>query len=110
MPISRCTTPNSKGAIASNATATTSPPRPTPESLLGHELRRALERGQVSLLYQPKVRLRDHTLAGAEALLHWNHPLLGGISHERLIHLAEENGMIIQVGDWVLERACHAIE
>ena len=77
--------------------------------LLGQELRRALERGQVSLLYQPKVRLRDHTLAGAEALLHWNHPLLGGISHERLIHLAEENGMIIQIGDWMLERACQQL-
>ena len=77
--------------------------------LLGQELRRALERGQVSLLYQPKIRLRDHTLAGAEALLHWNHPLLGGISHERLIHLAEENGMIIQIGDWMLERACQQL-
>ena len=77
--------------------------------LLGQELRRSLERGQVSLRYQPKIRLRDHTLAGAEALLYWNHPLLGEISHERLIHLAEENGMIIQIGDWMLERACQQL-
>ena len=77
--------------------------------LLGQELRRALERGQVSLLYQPKIRLHDHTLAGAEALLHWNHPLLGGIPHERLIQLAEENTMIIQIGDWMLERACQQL-
>ena len=77
--------------------------------LLGQELRRSLERGQVSLRYQPKIRLRDHTLAGAEALLYWNHPLLGEVSHERLIHLAEENGMIIQIGDWMLERACQQL-
>ena len=77
--------------------------------LLGQELRRALERGQVVLLYQPKVRLRDHTLAGAEALLQWDHPLLGDISHERLIHLAEENGMIIQIGDWMLEQTCQQL-
>ena len=77
--------------------------------VLSHELRRALERGQVSLLYLPKISLDDFSLVGAEALLHWVHPILGAIPHERLIHLAEENGMIIQIGDWMLERACQQL-
>ena len=77
--------------------------------VLSHELRRALERGQVSLLYLPKISLDDFSLVGAEALLHWVHPILGEIPHERLIHLAEENGMIIQIGDWMLERACQQL-
>ena len=74
--------------------------------LLEQELRRALERGQLSLSYQPKISLKDHSLVGAEALIRWNHPELGNIPPDRFIVLAEENGMIIPIGDWVLEHAC----
>ena len=74
--------------------------------VLEQELRRALERNELSLFYQPKISLLDFTLVGAEALIRWTHPTLGVIPPERFIHLAEENGMIIQVGDWVLEHAC----
>ena len=77
--------------------------------LLEQELRRALERGQLSLSYQPKISLKDHSLVGAEALIRWNHPELGNIPPDRFIVLAEENGMIIPIGDWVLEHACHQL-
>ena len=74
--------------------------------VLEQELRRALERGQLSLFYQPKISLHDLQLIGAEALIRWHHPTLGEISPDRFIVLAEENGMIIPIGDWVLEHAC----
>ena len=77
--------------------------------LLEQELRRALERGQLSLSYQPKISLTDHSLVGAEALIRWNHPELGNIPPDRFIALAEENGMIIPIGDWVLEHTCHQL-
>ncbi|EIK98711.1 diguanylate cyclase/phosphodiesterase [Pseudomonas sp. M47T1] len=73
---------------------------------LEHELRRAIERNELSLAYQPKFSLRDHALVGAEALIRWSHPVFGEVPPERFIQLAEENGMILQIGDWVLEQAC----
>lgn len=76
---------------------------------LEQDLRRALERDQLALFYQPKISLRDLSLVGAKALIRWNHPELGEIPPERFIHLAEENGMIIQIGDWMLERVCQQL-
>jgi len=73
---------------------------------LEHELRRAIERNELSLSYQPKVSLITHKLVGAEALLRWTHPIFGEVHPEQFITLAEENGMILQIGDWVLEQAC----
>lgn len=71
-----------------------------------HELRRAIERGEMSLSYQPKFSLSSQSLVGAEALIRWTHPNFGEVPPEQFISLAEENGMILQLGDWVLERAC----
>ena len=76
---------------------------------LEQDLRRALERDQLALFYQPKISLRDLSLVGAKALIRWNHPILGEIPPERFVHLAEENGMIIQIGDWMLERVCQQL-
>ncbi|MGE7992590.1 bifunctional diguanylate cyclase/phosphodiesterase [Pseudomonas sp. NPDC089554] len=73
---------------------------------LEHELRRAIERNEMSLYYQPKFSLKTQSLVGAEALIRWKHPTFGEVPPEQFIHLAEENGTILQLGDWVLEQAC----
>jgi predicted signal transduction protein with EAL and GGDEF domain len=76
---------------------------------LEYELRRAIERNELYLYYQPKIRLGDHELVGAEALIRWHHPTFGDVPPEHFIPLAEENGMILQIGDWVLEHACQQL-
>jgi len=58
------------------------------------------------LYYQPKLSLDTQQLIGAEALIRWRHPAFGDVPPEHFIALAEENGMILQIGDWVLEQAC----
>ncbi len=73
---------------------------------LENELRRAIERNELSLHYQPKQSLADRKIVGAEALLRWHSPVFGNVSPERFISLAEDNGLILPIGDWVLAQAC----
>jgi diguanylate cyclase (GGDEF)-like protein len=73
------------------------------------DLRRAVEREQFHLVYQPIVTVRDHALAGFEALLRWEHPLRGPIGPSTFIPIAEETGTILEVGEWVLDRVCRDI-
>ncbi|GGB80611.1 hypothetical protein GCM10011352_02880 [Marinobacterium zhoushanense] len=69
-------------------------------------LRLALERQEFVLFYQPLVRLSDREITGVEALLRWRHPELGVLPPEKFIPLAEETGLIVSIGEWVIQEAC----
>lgn len=69
-------------------------------------LRRALERQEFSLHYQPKIGLRTGEITGAEALLRWTHPVRGPVSPAQFIPVAEDCGLILPIGRWVLREAC----
>ena len=73
---------------------------------LGAQLQHAVELGQLRLVYQPIVDLRDGSLAGVEALVRWQHPERGLVTPGEFIEIAEENGAILPIGKWVLREAC----
>jgi diguanylate cyclase (GGDEF)-like protein len=76
------------------------------EASLLHDLRGALSRGELDTVYQPIVRTTDGAVTGVEALLRWSDPVRGLIMPNVIVPLAEESGLIIEIGRWVLEQAC----
>jgi diguanylate cyclase (GGDEF)-like protein/PAS domain S-box-containing protein len=76
---------------------------------LENDLRRALDRGEIRVVFQPIVRLEDRTIAGFEALLRWDHPRLGRLGPHVFIPLAEETGLIVNLGIFALERTAREL-
>jgi len=74
------------------------------------DLERAVEHGDLTLAFQPIVSLRDRRVIGAEALARWTHPEHGSVSPGEFIPLAEESGLIVSIGRWVLDESCRILK
>lgn len=76
---------------------------------LANELRQAIQKEELHLVFQPQLNLPDNRVSGAEVLLRWSHPVLGNISPAEFIPVAENTGLIKEIGNWVLDNACEKI-
>ncbi len=76
---------------------------------LENDLRRAFEAGEFQLYYQPKMDLATGVIIGVEALLRWNHPTRGWIAPDTFVPVAEETGLIVGIGDWVIRETCQQL-
>ena len=76
---------------------------------LANQLRQALDRNEFRLMFQPVLRLQSDCFAGAEALLRWQHPTRGLLLPDSFLAMAEETGLIVSIGAWVLDQACREL-
>jgi diguanylate cyclase (GGDEF)-like protein/PAS domain S-box-containing protein len=83
--------------------------RKTDRLSIESDLRRAIERDEIAILYQPIIRLEDRAVAGFEALARWNHPKLGRVAPVDFINIAEESGLIVELGLFVLDRTARQL-
>jgi EAL domain-containing protein (putative c-di-GMP-specific phosphodiesterase class I) len=74
--------------------------------MLEHDLRLAISRHELQVVYQPQKDIQSRAINGFEALLRWDHPVRGAISPGTFIPIAEESGAILEIGDWVMRTAC----
>lgn len=77
---------------------------------LNHDLHRGFKAGELCLLYQPQVSLKNGSIIGLEALIRWNHPHKGLLGASEIIPVAEDSGLIIEIGDWVLRETCRQLQ
>ncbi|WP_428243071.1 EAL domain-containing protein [Gynuella sp.] len=73
---------------------------------LENDLRKALTRNEMQLFFQPQIHLHSGEVIGAEALIRWQHSERGLVPPDRFIHIAEENGFIVELGEWIMRQAC----
>jgi diguanylate cyclase (GGDEF)-like protein len=76
---------------------------------LGADLRHSLDDGDFQVFYQPIVDLRDASTVAVEALVRWTHPVRGAVSPAAFIPIAEDNGLIVELGEWVMRTSCHRL-
>ncbi|MEW4282774.1 EAL domain-containing protein [Priestia koreensis] len=76
---------------------------------LEHDMRKALKNREFHVYYQPKVDITTNDIIGAEALIRWEHPIWGIVSPSEFISISEENGLIVEIGDYVIEEVCRQL-
>ncbi|PYF07918.1 bifunctional diguanylate cyclase/phosphodiesterase [Ureibacillus chungkukjangi] len=77
---------------------------------LENDLYKALEQNELVIFYQPQINSKTNSIEGVEALLRWNHPEKGMISPDKFIPIAEETGLIVSIGEWILKEACKQVK
>ncbi len=77
---------------------------------LDSALRKAIHNNELALYYQPKFRIKQGDITGVEALMRWEHPVLGIVSPSKFIPLSEDSGLIMQLGEWALREACQTMK